>query len=107
MTTDKDELTQPAVGLPLDVRVRPHRVPTRAEVERLMKRCQIGVGGRHALDDAHSIMAACYGTLGLLMMCVEWFQARATCNCGDEFTAHDPGTCGACCASLQWVQHGA
>lgn len=36
-------------------------------VERLMKRCQIGVGGRNALDDAHDIMAECYGTLGALL----------------------------------------
>jgi len=36
-------------------------------VERLMKRCQIGVGGRNALDTAHSIMAECYGTLGALV----------------------------------------
>lgn len=35
-------------------------------VKRLMKRCQIGVGGRNALDEAHSIMAECYGTLGSL-----------------------------------------
>ena len=37
-----------------------------AEVDALMKRCQGGVGGRHALDNAHSIMADCYGTLGAL-----------------------------------------
>lgn len=55
--------------------VCPHRTPTRAEVEALMKRCQIGVGGRHALDAAHEIMADCYGTLGLLMMCVEFYRA--------------------------------
>lgn len=42
-----------------------------ARVERLMKRCQIGVGGRNALDDAHSIMAECYGTIGALMLAVE------------------------------------
>lgn len=36
-------------------------------VERLMKRCQIGVGGRNALDDAHAIMAECYGALGALV----------------------------------------
>ena len=35
--------------------------------ERLMKRCQIGVGGRNALDEAHSIMADCYGTIGALV----------------------------------------
>ena len=40
---------------------------TTAEVEALMKRCQIGVGGRHALDTAHDILAECYGTLGALV----------------------------------------
>jgi hypothetical protein len=49
--------------------------PTRAEVDALMKRCQIGVGGRHALDNAHSIMAECYGTLGALMLEVERLRA--------------------------------
>ena len=34
---------------------------------RLMKRCQIGVGGRNALEEAHSIMADCYGTIGSLV----------------------------------------
>ncbi|MBX3634037.1 MAG: hypothetical protein KF683_01340 [Rubrivivax sp.] len=49
--------------------------PKRADVDRLMKRCQIGVGGRHALDEAHSIMADCYGTLGALMLTVERYAA--------------------------------
>lgn len=40
---------------------------TTLEVEKLMKRCQNGVGGRNALDEAHSIMAECYGTLGALV----------------------------------------
>ena len=40
---------------------------TTEDVERLMKRCQIGVGGRNALDTAHDIMAECYGTLGALV----------------------------------------
>lgn len=57
---------------PIERLVRPHRTPTRAEVEALMKRCQIGVGGRDALETAHEIMADCYGTLGLLMSCAEW-----------------------------------
>lgn len=48
--------------------------PTRAQVEALMKRCQIGVGGRNALSDAHSIMAECYGTLGALLLEVERLQ---------------------------------
>ena len=42
--------------------------PTQAEIDRLMKRCQVGVGGRHALDNAHDIMAECYGTLGRQQM---------------------------------------
>lgn len=37
-----------------------------SEVDALMKRCQRGVGGRNALDEAHDIMAECYGTLGRL-----------------------------------------
>lgn len=39
---------------------------TPKDIARLMKRCQIGVGGRNAIDDAHDIMAECYGTLGKL-----------------------------------------
>ena len=38
------------------------------DVRALMKRCQIGCGGRNALDDAHSIMAECYGMLGRLAL---------------------------------------
>ena len=40
---------------------------TTEEAERLMKRCQRGVGGRGALDEAHSTMADCYGTIGALV----------------------------------------
>ena len=40
---------------------------TTEEVKRLMKRCQIGVGGRNALDTAHDIMSECYGMLGALV----------------------------------------
>jgi hypothetical protein len=50
--------------------------PTRQEVELLMKRCQRGVGGRNALDEAHSIMADCYGTLGALMLEIERLRAE-------------------------------
>jgi len=39
---------------------------TPKDIARLMKRCQIGVGGRNAIDEAHDIMAECYGTLGKL-----------------------------------------
>ena len=53
--------------------------PTRREVDALMKRCQIGVGGRNALDDAHSIMARCYGTLGALMLRVEELERGLSC----------------------------
>lgn len=40
---------------------------TTERAEALIKRCQIGVGGRKALDDAHEIMAECYGTIGALV----------------------------------------
>lgn len=40
---------------------------TTEEVKRLMKRCQIGVGGRNALDTAHDIMSERYGMLGALV----------------------------------------
>lgn len=53
------------------------KVPTRPEVEALMKRCQRGVGGRNALDDAHSIMAECYGTLGALMLGIEILESAS------------------------------
>lgn len=46
--------------------IKPRDVPT-PEVEALMRKCQRGCGGRNALDDAHSIMADCYGTLGALV----------------------------------------
>lgn len=100
--TDQDKKPSPlvAAGAPLERPGRPHRTPTRDEVEALMKRCQIGVGGRHAIDNAHDIMAECYGMLGLLWLCVEFYQTLATCECGDEFSAHDPGTCGACLAGM-------
>ena len=39
---------------------------TTNDVERLMKRCQIGFGGRTALDEAHNLLAECYGALGAL-----------------------------------------
>lgn len=49
-------------------------VPKRADVDRLMKRCQIGVGPRQ-MGEAHDIMAECYGTLGALMLTVERYAA--------------------------------
>ena len=49
---------------------------TRESVDRLMKRCQIGCGGRQALDDAHDILAECYGTLGALVQDRDALRAR-------------------------------
>lgn len=31
---------------------------------------------------------------------IERLRALATCGCGDQFTLHDPGTCGACIAGI-------
>ena len=50
----------------------------RAKIDTLMKRCQIGVGGRHALDNAHSIMAECYGTLGRQQIEIERLREALT-----------------------------
>lgn len=41
-------------------------MPDSNKIERLMKRCQVGCGGRSALNDARDIMAECYGTLGAM-----------------------------------------
>lgn len=49
---------------------------TKESVDRLMKRCQIGCGGRQALDDAHDILAECYGTLGALVQDRDALRAR-------------------------------
>jgi len=36
------------------------------KVERLMKKCQIGIHCRASLDDANDLLAECYGTIGRL-----------------------------------------
>ena len=69
--------------------------PKRAAVDALMKRGHIGVGGRHALDDAHSIMADCYGTLGALMLTVERLRGRLL----EMEAAHESGA-----ATVQTMQ---
>jgi hypothetical protein len=43
---------------------------TRERIEALMKRCQIGVGPWQ-MNEAHDIMAECYGTLGAMMIEIE------------------------------------
>ncbi len=52
----------------------------RDQIERLMKRCQIGVDRRHAPDEAHDIMldimAECYGTLGAMWIEIEKLKAQ-------------------------------
>lgn len=86
---------------PLHAPVRPN-VPTRADVDSLMKRCQIGVGGRRALDDAHSIMADCYGTLGALMMQVEILRYWRDCRTCRNYTTASGG----CRSTLRCVDGG-
>jgi hypothetical protein len=31
---------------------------------------------------------------------IERLRPLTFCGCGDQFTAHDPGTCGACVAGM-------
>lgn len=86
MTDDKataDSERPHAVGAPVERPVRPHRVPTRAEVERLMKRCQIGVGPRQ-MGEAHDIMAECYGTLGRQQIEIERLTAELAAMTADR-----------------------
>lgn len=82
------------------------REARRADVEALMKRCQIGVGGRDALDAAHSIMAECYGTLGrqqaeidrlhaLLIECEKWVHAGGDLFRSVRLALHSDGGIGA------------
>jgi len=61
---------------------------TTEEVNRLMKRCQIGVGGRGALDTAHDILAECYGVLGALVHERDMLRTGDTCARQCEGTAY-------------------
>lgn len=66
------------------------QAPTRADVDALMKRCQVGVGGRNALDNAHSIMADCYGTLGRQKIEIERLR-RALHEIAEEWAGAECG----------------
>ena len=60
---------------------------TRERIDNLMKRCQIGVGPRQ-MNEAHDIMAECYGTLGAMMIEIErmreWLDGDCICPCCQE-----------------------
>lgn len=58
--------------------------PTRADVHALMKRCQVGVGGRRALDEAHDILSECYGTLGRQQIEIERLTAELAAMTADR-----------------------
>ena len=68
--------------------------PERAAVERLMKRCQIGVGPRQ-MGEAHDIMAECYGTLGRQQIEIEQLRAALLdardCRTCRNFTTRSGG----------------
>jgi hypothetical protein len=40
---------------------------TTEQAHRLMHRCQVGVGGKNAMNDAHDIMAECFCAIGALV----------------------------------------
>ena len=54
------------------------------DVDRLMKRCQVGVGGRRALDEAHDILSECYGTLGRQQIEIERLTAELAAMTADR-----------------------
>lgn len=60
------DLTDAVAGYPVAI---DEEFVERAKVT--MKRCQIGCGGKNALDDAHDILAECYGTIGRLLVAYE------------------------------------
>ena len=68
--------------------------PERAAVEKLMKRCQIGVGPRQ-MGEAHNIMAECYGTLGRQQIEIEQLRAALLdardCRTCRHFTTRSGG----------------
>ena len=70
--------------------------PLRTEVDILQMRMRGGFGGPRAMDDAYSTMVIAHDLLGRLMAEVERLDRLATCDCGDQFTADDPGTCSRC-----------
>jgi len=39
--------------------------------EQVMKKCQIGYGGRIALNDCHDLLPECYGTIGRMLQWIE------------------------------------
>ena len=62
---------------------------TTEAARKLMKRCQIGCGGKHALDDAHGILAECYGTIGALILERDELRARVD-DYADAYRADHP-----------------
>lgn len=68
--------------------------PERTAVDRLMKRCQIGVGPRQ-MGEAHDIMAECYGTLGRQQIEIEQLRAALLaardCRTCRNFTTRSGG----------------
>ena len=45
--------------------------------EQVMKKCQIGFGGRSALNDCHDLLAECYGTIGKML---QWIESEGERN---------------------------
>jgi hypothetical protein len=39
--------------------------------EHVMKKCQIGFGGRNASEQCHGLLAECYGTIGRMLQWIE------------------------------------
>ena len=83
-----------AVGSPVERGVRPHA----QDVERVLRELddttnQTWRGKRARWADFVRAQDAEIQRLRLLTFC----------GCGDQFTAHDPGTCGACVAGMTCV----
>jgi hypothetical protein len=69
--------------------------------KQVMKKCQIGCGGKNALNDAHDLLAECYGTIGML---IDWIEKEGERN--DTCTKHITGNiCKGCKCKYQMTSN--
>ena len=56
----------------------------------------------HEVNDMYNISAKLVEAkrYGMLADEIERLRLLTFCGCGDQFSAHDPGTCGACAAGM-------
>lgn len=96
--TKPEDTTQAAGGSPLERGVRPHATA----LDRVL--CELDDTTNQTWRGKRSRWAELVRAQDAE---IQRLRLLTFCGCGDQFSAHDPGTCGNCCASMQSVQHGA